>query len=213
MIYVLVIIVLLLVALTLLRLRVRLTLSGPERSLFVGLGHSGREQDLVKRTGRLKLFGVNVVTLRPPEKKKVKPKKKKEAKPKKKPARKRPLGDFVRLIPDLFRAASGYFFSLIKSVEIEELEGEIEAGFDTPDITGQVYGYYQAALATVPSIGKRFRFTPDFSGPSFDGAARVALAIPLYRIILRTAALLFRLPLRKIIKLAIGRKKGDQDVQ
>jgi len=210
MLYIIVTIVLLLAALTLLRLRVRLALSGRERLVFVGLGRSGHEKDLIKHTGRLKLFGINVVTLKPPKEKKVKPEKKKEPKPKKKkPSRKRPLGDFLRLIPGVLQAVSGYFWSLVQSVEIEQLEGDVEAGFETPDVTGQVYGYYQAAVASVPSIGRRLSFTPDFTGPSFDGSARVALAIPLYRILLRTVALLFRLPLRKIIKLAIGRKKGD----
>lgn len=214
MLYVLITIVLLLVAVTVLRVRARLVLDRGQRTFFVGLGRSGREQDLLAGTGRLKLFGINVATLGPAKREKAKPKEKPVAKPKKKKTpRKRSAYDFVRLIPDLFRAVTGYFISLVRSIEVEQLEGEIEAGFDSPDITGQVYGYYTAAMATVPAVAGRFKFTPDFSGPSFDGSARVSLAIPLYRILLRTAALLIDLPLRKIIKLAIGRKKGDQDVQ
>lgn len=215
MLYVILIIGLLLVAITLLRIRVRFELSRDERLLFVGLGRSGHEQDFVARVGWIKLFGMRVKTLRPEEKKEptVKSAKKKKKPEKKKTERQRSIKDGLAMVPGVFRALNNYLWSLIRSVRVEELDGEIEAGFDSPDTTGQAYGYYQAALATVPSVAGRLRFTPDWSGPSFNGSARVALAIPLYKIILRTIVLIFKLPLRKLVKLAIGRKKGDQDVQ
>jgi len=216
MLYVILTIVLLVAAVTLLRIRIRFELSRDKRLMFVGLGRTGHEQDFVARVGRIRLFGVTVKALPGVEKKEGKPKVKpaREKKPKKKkPARKRSIGDFLGVAPGVFSAAANYLWSLVKSIKVEELDGEIEAGFESPDQTGQVFGYYQAALAMAPSVVGRLQFTPDWTGQSFNGSARVALAIPLYKIILRTMVLIFKLPLRKLIKLAIGKKKGDQDVQ
>lgn len=216
MLYVILIIVLLMAAVTLLRIRIRFELTPDRRLLFVGLGRTGHEQDFVARVGRIKLFGVAVKTISGVEKKEAEPEKKpdREKKPKKKkPGRKRSMGQLLGVVPGVLSAVGNYMWSLVKSIKVEELHGEIVAGFDSPDATGQAFGYYQAALAMAPSVVGRVQFRPDWTGQSFGGSARVALAIPLYRIILRTIVLIFKLPLRKLIKLAIGKKKGDQDVQ
>jgi hypothetical protein len=106
----------------------------------------------------------------------------------------------------------GYFVSILKSVAVEEAQGEIEAGFDEPDITGRVFGYYQAALGMVPSVVGRVAFVPDWTGASFSASMRLSLALPLYKLIWRTLVLIARLPLRELVKLAIGKKRGDEDV-
>jgi len=213
MLYVLSAIVLIVVAVMLLRFRIRLDLSEEQRLLFVGLGRTGHEHDFTSGTGRVRLFGLNIKSIKPEtEKPGAKPKKPKKPKPKKKSTRQRSIVDMLRVVPSVGRALTGYMYSLLRSFIIEKLEGEIEAGFETPDITGQAYGYYQAAVGAVPGIAGRFKYIPDWQGPSFSGAARVSVAIPLYRVFIRTTVLIFKLPLRDLIKLAIGTKKGDQDV-
>jgi len=59
----------------------------------------------------------------------------------------------------------------------------------------------------------RVQFIPDWIGPSFSGTARVSVAIPVYKLLLRTIVLTYRLPLRDLLKLAIRKKKGVSDVQ
>jgi hypothetical protein len=200
----------------LLRLRFRLEFSDRRRAIFAGLGRTGWAFDFTSRRGSLKLAGFTVKELEAAEKKKVKPEPepKPPPKPKKKRAkRERPIGDMLRVAPKVMKAVASYGLSLLRALRLEELDGEIKAGFDQPDLTGTAYGYYQAAAATLPGIGDRFRYRPDWDGPSLAGSARVAVAIPLYSIVVSTVVLILKLPLRDLIKLAIGKKKGDQDVQ
>ena len=213
MLYILSAIVIIVVAVMLLRFRIRLDLSKERRLLFVGLGRTGHEHDFASGRGKLRLFGLNIKSIKAEkEKPKAKPKPAKKPKKKKKITRQRSIADILRVVPAVGRAVTGYMYSLLKSLIVEKLEGEIQAGFETPDLTGQAYGFYQAALGSVPSIGGRLKFIPDWEGQSFNGAAKVSVAIPLYRVFVRTVVLIFRLPLRDLIKLAIGKKKGDQDV-
>jgi len=57
-----------------------------------------------------------------------------EKKPKK-PGRKRSIVDFISILPESLTALWKYFVGLLKAAVIEEMEGQIEAGFDSPDIT------------------------------------------------------------------------------
>jgi hypothetical protein len=119
-----------------------------------------------------------------------------------------------RIARKSFRPMWEYFIGLLKAVAVEELEGRVEAGFDEPHLTGTVFGYYQAALAAVPSVVEKVQYVPDWTGASFRGSCKVAMALPLYELLGRTAVLIVKLPLRDIIKLAIGKKKkGESDVQ
>ncbi len=217
MLYVLLIVILLVAAVMLLRLRFRLEFSDRRRAVFAGLGRTGWAFDFESRQSSLKLAGLTVAKLKTEDEKKARPKPEPKAsrkkKKKKKTKRKRPLGDVLRVAPKVMKAAASYGLSLLRALRLEELDGEIKAGFDQPDLTGTAYGYYQAAAAAVPGMGHRFRFQPDWDGPSLGGSARVAVAIPLYRIVVSTLVLILKLPLRDLIKLAIGKKKGDQDVQ
>ncbi|MEW6411971.1 MAG: hypothetical protein AB1483_05790 [Candidatus Zixiibacteriota bacterium] len=224
MLYFLLTLLILFVALMLLRVRVRVHLSPKRRLLFVGLGRSGPEFDFVRREGKIKLFGMNIKTIdlaegktagaKKPAKEKRESKEKLQKKQKpEKAGRQRPVRDFLKVLPPVASAAFGYLISLLRSIIIEQLEGEIEAGFDTPDVTGTVFGYYQAALGAVPAIAGRFRYIPRWDQQYFGGSVRLSLAIPVYRIALRTIVFIYKLPLRDLIKLAIGKKKGDQDVQ
>jgi len=204
------------------RLRIRLNLASDRKLLFVGLGRSGPEFHLGERKGELRLFGFRLFSFAAGKEKKkekrigekiseaiAKEKTSKPAKPKKK--RRRPLKEMLRAVPQCSKALWLYFMDLLKAFIIEEAEGEIEGGFDAPDLTGQAFGFYQAALGAVPALAGRFRYTPDWTGASFSGAVRLTVALPMYRLVGRTLMLLWRLPVIKIVKLAIGKRGGVQD--
>ncbi len=210
-----VIIALLLAAILLLRLRVRFELGGDRRSLFVGLGRTGREYDYLRRVRSVRVLGFRVSSSPLDEKKARKPeqpeKKSPSEQPPRKPGRKRPLRDILRILPECSKGLYGYAVGVLRSLIIEHLEAEIKGGFAAPDLTGQAFGYYQAALAAAPAVVGRVRFTPDWTGPSLSGSARVSVALPLYLLLYRSLVLVAGLPLRQIVKLAIGKKRGDQD--
>ena len=149
------------------RLRLRLNLASDRKLLFVGLGRSGPEFHLGEKSGELKLFGYRILTFETGAKKsaeeklrrqKTKAEKKKEkskaAKPKAR--RFRSVTDILAIVPQSSRALWWYSIELLKAGVIEQAEGEIEGGFDSPDLTGQAFGFYQAALGAVPALAGRF---------------------------------------------------------
>ena len=213
MIYFAIAIIVLLVAVLLLRLRFLVVLSQERRTLAVQIGRSGPEIDLAKRRGLIKLFGYSVKRFDLQRGAKKEPKK--AAKPlapkKEKPSRKRSWRNMAAIFPQVTEALWYYTVGLIRSSRVEVFEAEIEAGLPEPHQTGQLFGYYQAAVAALPSALNRVAFTPDWSGASFFGSARVAVAVPLYMLVFRTVLLAKDLPLRKIYKLAIGQKRGASD--
>ena len=219
--YILLAIVLIIGAILMLRIRVRARLDSEHRLLFVGLGRSGPEMDFVRQEGVFKLFGMTIKHFKmgeeeeqPEEKPVEQPEKAKKAR--KKPGRIRRLGsgreaiDFALVV---IKATWKYLVGTVKSLIVEQLEGEIEGGFDSPHLTGEAYGYYHALMGAVPALAGRFNYIPDWNGPSLTGSLRVSVALPLYRFAYQTLRYWLRLPLRKIIKLAIGEKKGEQDVK
>ena len=215
MLYIVLIILLIAAVILTLRLRLRLLISRQQRLLFVGLGRTGPEFDLATRRGVIRICGLTVKTLTPEDRAKARetPKKKPKKKEKKPSRRQRRPSDILRLVPSVSKAVWGYLISLLRSVSVEYLEGEIDAGFESPDMTGTVFGYYQAAIGVVPSAGRHFRFRPNWDGPAFEGNFRASFALPLYALVWNTVVLVFKLPLRQIIKVAIGRKKGGQSGQ
>ena len=217
MIYVL-IAILLVAALLLVRVRFRLELAPEKRLLFVGLGRSGSEFDFVRREAVIKLSGLRIkrfllaaVATKGYE---VPAPSDLTSKKKSSPAkRKRSLGSLFEILPQCLHALGRYFIGLLRAAIVEEANAEIRAGFETPDITGQVFGYYQAALGAAPALMGRIRYCPVWTGTSFSGSARVSVAWPVYRLVWQTMLLMFRLPFIKIISLVIGKKKGVRDVQ
>lgn len=210
-----------LIGLLLLRLRVRYVNQPDRHRLFAGLGRSGVEIDYRARTGSVKLFGMRFKSIsldkpaekpRPESKAKTKATSKSKAK-KKTSTRKRSFKDMAAVLLKSRSALWRYTVGLLGSLIVEELEAKIEAGFDEPDLTGITFGYYQAALGAVPAVVGRLNFVPDWTGPSFAAQGRVAVALPMYRLVGKTLGLLRRLPLREIAKVTIGRKEGVQDVK
>lgn len=223
MLYLILILLALFIAFLLLNVRIRFQLSDARKLLFVGVGRSGPEFDFTGRIGSVKLFGVKIKSFEIGKEKKRKEREAeagaKEAKaaeppkPSKPPKRARvSLRDLYRIGPKCIKPLWAYLVSVLKAVVVEELEGRVQAGFDSPDLTGAVFGYYQAALAAMPGVVGRLRYVPDWIGPSFTGAGRVSVAIPVYKLLLRTMVLTYRLPLRDLLKLAIRKKKGVSDV-
>ena len=216
MFYLLFILIVVVVAcILLLRLRVRVTFDHKRRIIFAGLGRSGPEFDLSVKKGYFKLWGRSIGSFKLGAKKEADRKREKKDKKKrdekKPPTRARSWRDIIHVIPGVVAAVSDFLLNLLKEAAIEELEGKIEAGFESPDLTGRAFGYYQAALAAVPPIAGRFTYVPDWCGSSFGGSLRLAVALPLYKLVYRMILLIVRLPLRELIKLAIGKKKGGQD--
>ncbi len=212
MLYVLIILLALVIAVSVLCLRVGFELADNRRLLRVCVGRTGPEINFSTRQGMLRLFGWQIKKFslkgKKPEAERVEVKKKR---PPKKAKRERSLRDVLRILPQCIKPLAGYLISLLRAAAVEELEGEIEAGFAEPDLTGMTYGYYQAVLAAVPSVIGRVRYIPDWNGASFSGSARLTVALPLYKLAWRTIVLVMKLPLRKLMKLAIGEKKGAED--
>jgi len=194
---------------TLLHIRFRLVIQSGRKTLFVGLGRTGILTNFAEQTRTILIAGRTIKTTLITKKKKQELEKKEPAK---KSRRVRPFSQVLGIIPGSLRAVTRYLYSLVKATIIEELEVELNAGFNERHLTGMAYGYYQAAMAAVPAIGKRIKFTPNWTGASISGGFRTSVSIPFYKIIYRTIVVLFQLPLRKLIKLAIGRKDRNSNV-
>jgi len=217
--YLLLVAVVLLSALLFLRLRVRVEISPERRIVFVGLGRTGPEIDFVRREIQIRLSGFRIKRF-PIRRQAARVKTAgveglhvRSGEPSTSSKRTRSARAAIEIIPQCLGAVWRYFIGLLRAAIIEQAEGEIEAGFDAPHVTGQVYGCYQAALAIAPTLVGRFRYTPVWTGRSFSGTLRLAVAWPVYRLIWQTMLLIWRLPIRKFVRLAIGEKKGDRYVK
>jgi hypothetical protein len=214
MIYFLLILVALLTALMLLRVRIRVDLSGEHRLMFLGLGRTGPEFDFERGIGQFRLFGFSVKTFSLKREKKderpveATPIEKVEKAPSAKPKRERSVWDVMAMTPQIVSAFWRFLAGIVKSAMIEQCEGEVRAGFEEPHLTGQAFGYYHALVGMAPAVG-RFQFVPDWTGASFAGTMRLSLALPMYALVYRTCILIFQLPVRRLIKYAIGKKKGN----
>ena len=198
------------IALLLLRLRLRCRIGEDQRSLFAGLGRTGVELDWVTKNGYVKLFGYSLkqfpLEKSQPDKKEVVSETAEPAKDKKV----RSVNDYISVLKSSFGPIWHWLVSLLRATKFEELQGDIKAGFDSPDLTGQTYGYYHALVGAVPVLSGRINYYPDWDGASFKADFNASLAMPLYSLVGRTIQLVFRLPLRKIINLAIGKKKKEK---
>ncbi len=217
MIYILAAILILIIATLLVRVRLRLEISRERKILFVGLGRSGPEFDFVHSEGVIRLFGMNLKRFRlekgrtTTQQTKVPTAEVEEVPSPSK--RRRSLGSIIAIIPESLSACWRLAVGVLKSTIVEEAEAEIEFGFDTPDVTGQVFGYYHAVAAMAPALFGRVSIVPNWTGRSFSGSARVSIAWPVYRLVWLMALFMWRLPIRKIIRLSIGEKEGVRDVR
>ena len=205
-IYIFLIFVLIIAAILMLHIRIRFIWGNDKKLLFVGLGRSGPELDFNSKKGRLHLFNIKIKEFSIA--KKIEKEKEKPDKPKRietdKPKKHRSIKDMLSMFPVLITEIFQYMMNILSSLIVEELEADIEGGFDAPHITGQVFGYYQAALAAVPGVMNHIRYYPDWTGSLLMASAKATVSLPLYKLVWCTIVLLWRLPLRDIYKLAIG---------
>ncbi len=203
-------------AILILRCRVKLHLSDKQMSLFVGLGRTGPEFDLREETSILKLFGHRIKRFEFERHEEEAPD---EGKRKTKRRRRRArlamsVNELMATGGRVLRALWRSQRSLLRRIDIEELNGELVGGFDSPDRTGIAFGCYQAAISAVPrQYSERFSFVPYWQGAYFKGNLNASIAIPLYKVVYELLALLLRLPLRKLVTLTIGKEKGRHDVE
>ncbi len=224
MLYVLLVLAALLIAVLILHLRLRGVWSTEHRLLALSLGRrSGLELDFLhdRMTVRVAGFAVHERGLNEPEEaepprssdKKKQPATAKARKHRNRPSLKRIYAIARDLLPPVRKAVWNYVRGLLRAVIVEEMEARIEAGFESPDQTGMAFGYYQAVLGMVPAAAGRLVYVPDWLGASFDASGRLTVSLPLYRFVWRTLVLLWQLPSRKILKMAIHKEKGEQDVK
>ena len=208
----------LLVAVLLTKIRLRVEWGDTDRTVFVGLGRTGGEFDFITKLGQIRLFGFKIKTFlikKTGRDEKAVSAEKAAAKEtaKKKPSKKkrvRPIRVWLDVLPGGVSALWKYGAGLFRSVQVERARGEIVAGFDSPDLTGQLFGYYQAVSAAVPRLA-HIRYTPVWNEQYFSGAVSFAAGVPVYRLAGQTLLLLWRLPITRLVKLIIGKKEGAQD--
>jgi hypothetical protein len=87
---------------------------------------------------------------------------------------------------------------LWRGTRVEQLEGEVDAGFDDPATTGMAYGWLQAVSAVTPTIFRRLEVRPVWDRAAFSASMRASAAVPLYRLVSSGWILLRRLPLVRL---------------
>ena len=194
---------------TLIRLRVKLDLYPNVKTIFAGLGRTGIRIDISGGTQSIIFAGRTVKSIS--VEKVFKNSVERIAKISNiiRPGRQRSFKNVLVIVPATLKALANYAYSILKSAAIEEFDGQINAGFGPPHITGAAFGFYQATLAGIPAIAGRFKYIPDWNGLSFQGQLRISVSIPLYRLLFKTMVMLWQLPLRELLKLAIGTKKAQ----
>jgi hypothetical protein len=98
-------------------------------------------------------------------------------------------------------AAEAFRFAgrLLKAPEYY-VKAELSGGAAAPDITGEIYGAYQALKPILPrSIA--VSYNPDFTAEKFSGTVRCGLVIRIITIVKEFLLFIFRLPIIRLIKL------------
>lgn len=189
-----------------LNLRVRLAISDQERRLRVVIAGTGADLDFIGGAGRLLLFGLPVGSFslaggapKPPRKSGS--------------GRERALVDLLEAAADSSIGVWAFVVGLLRATSIDELDGDVVAGFENPALTGQLFGYYSAVVGVAPWIERRLRCVPDWTGGGIRGSIRLAVAVPLADLCWLVLLLVVRLPWVQLVRIAIGNKKGTADVE
>ena len=216
--YAIAIIFILIICVLMLRLRLRIELNSKRRLIFLGVGRSGVQVDYVANVTRIRLLGMTIRTISRVDTKDeakdaipitaTKISRGKSAEKRTEKRRVRHIREWIDISLTSWSAVRKYIVDLFRAVIVEEAEAEIHGGFESPNLTGEVYGYYHALIGAVPSLAPRLRFYPDWMGRSFDGSARLSLAIPLYSLVYRTGLMIFRLPILRTYRLVREQRKG-----
>jgi hypothetical protein len=105
----------------------------------------------------------------------------------------------ILTVIDLIGEAFRFIGHIVKAPHYY-LRAEIAGGATTPDVTGELYGAYQAIKPVLPgSIS--IIFNPDFNAERFSGTVEAGFVIRIFRLLWETLILILRLPIIKLIKL------------
>lgn len=112
------------------------------------------------------------------------------------------VSEFFGFLGRLFKAPDRYF-----------VRAELSGGLSEPDITGELYGAYQAIMAIMPGSIK-VDYRPDFISGNISGTVKVGFVVRLINVLKEFVVLIFRLPIIRIIKLyrKIKAKNGGSNV-
>jgi|GEM_PF-2351212 len=127
----------------------------------------------------------------------------------------------IRLLPILIGerdtlqqslAALGLFARrLVLSTDRYYLDMNLSGGMWSPDLTGQLYGLVQACNS-IPSNSLSLSFQPDFTEDRLHGTIAAGTVFRIYRMINQLLIFIWRLPIRKLIKLYRNYRKETGDV-
>jgi hypothetical protein len=98
------------------------------------------------------------------------------------------VGESLNLLGRLFRAARYY------------LNADLAGGISGPDLTGQLYGAYNALRPVMPA-SVAISYDPDFLSEKLAGAISFGLAVRAISVVKYIVIFFFRLPIIKIFKL------------
>lgn len=192
------------------RFRVRLVLNEGESLFFAGYGRTGYEYNFTTDIETLKLCGFTITQLK---KTKQQPKRERSAISTYRTGyrtlknRGQEIRQLAAIVPKSGKAVLRFGWTILKRLTLEECRAHITAGFDSPDQTGRVLGWYYSIVGAVPSLRERLFFTPVWDRATLDASGRLTISIPLYKIIGPLARLIHDIPWKQIIRLTKQNQK------
>lgn len=115
----------------------------------------------------------------------------------------------IVIIFELVTEALKYLGRLVKAPHYF-LRAEIAGGAAEPDLTGEIYGAYEAIRFILPQ-SVTFSYRPDFLADKFNGKVEIGLMVRIIKLLKETLVFIFRLPIIKLIKLYRKLKRGGKD--
>ena len=100
---------------------------------------------------------------------------------------------------------------LVLSTDRYYLDMNLSGGMWSPDLTGQLFGLVQACRS-IPSNSLSLSFHPDFSEDRLHGTIAAGTVFRIYRIINQLLIFIWRLPIKKLLKLYRNYRKETGDV-
>ena len=225
--YILLIVLGLFTLLLLLRLRLRVYIDDGRRLISFSYATARIEANIRENEGTASFLGITLrrfPLVKDESEKKKKQGKKEEAEQENGPGPLRKLArsfrekkgrltviDLLAVAPQITWAHARLFADIFGDTTVEQLDVDIEGGFEYPHLTGQMLGYYHALVGAVPMGPVRISYVPDWDGAPFTGSVRASLALPLYRLLYRLLRYLFRLPIMNIVKRMRRNRKGESN--
>jgi hypothetical protein len=112
----------------------------------------------------------------------------------------------IRLMIDVIRQALVMVGRILRAPDYY-IVANLAGGAAEPDITGELYGAYNAIRPNLPAAIK-LTYSPDFLDRRFSGNMSCELVVTIFRILKEIVIFIFRLPKIKVVKLYRKLKKG-----